>query len=97
MKIYERNLTGMAASEAKGTQEAQKTESSRTTRAQPQSSGDRVEFSGSLGALSRAVSSDQGARSSRIHALTAAVQNGTYQPDSAAIGRSLVAEALAGR
>jgi len=94
MKIYDRNLTGTA--ESGRPQETQKAEDSRETRSTAaHGSRDRVEFSGALGALARAVSTDQSGRSSRIAALSAQVQSGTYQPDAAAISRGIVDEGLA--
>jgi len=97
MKIYDHSLTGTAASDVSRSQETHKTEGAREPGSSAPATGDRVEFSGSLGALSRAVSADQSARASRIQALTSQVQQGTYQPDSRAISRGMVADALAGR
>ena len=96
MRINDRNLAG-TASETARPQETQMVEAGRQTRsAATHGGGDRVEFSGSLGALARAVSSDQSSRASRIAALTAQVQAGKYQPDAAAISRGIVTEGLAG-
>jgi flagellar biosynthesis anti-sigma factor FlgM len=95
MKIYDHSLAGAAASEASRPQEAHKAGHSRESGRPSEASGDRVEFSGHLGALSRAVSSDQSARSSRIQALSAQVAQGTYHPDSQAISRGMIDEALA--
>jgi len=97
MKIYDRNLTGAAAGEAGRAQEAQKPEAGREARSSVPARGDRVEFSGELGALARAVTSDQAARAGRIQALAGQVRDGTYQPDSQAISRAMVSDALAGR
>ena len=97
MKIYDRNLTGMGASEANRPQEAQKPESTRESRSAAGMTGDRVEFSGNLSALSKAVSAEQAARSSRIQALAAQVHSGTYQPDTKAISRAMVSDAVVGR
>ena len=96
MKIDNHLLTGTAAGQTSRTQETHSADSSKETRQAAQSGGDRVEFSGALGALSRAVSSEQTDRSSRIAALTAQVEKGTYQPDSRAISRGMINEALAG-
>jgi anti-sigma28 factor (negative regulator of flagellin synthesis) len=60
------------------------------------SAEDHVEFSNTMGSLARAVSSDQTGRASRIQALAAQVQNGTYQPSAQAISRGMISEALAG-
>jgi flagellar biosynthesis anti-sigma factor FlgM len=95
MKIYDHSLTGAAASEASRPQETHKAGNSRESGRSSEATGDRVEFSGHLGALSRAVSSDQSARSSRIEALSAQVAQGTYRPDSHAVSRGMIDEALA--
>ncbi|HLH19281.1 MAG TPA: flagellar biosynthesis anti-sigma factor FlgM [Bryobacteraceae bacterium] len=97
MRINDCNLTPAASSEAGRSAETQKADAARTGQAPAaQSGGDRVEFSGSLGALARAVSSDQANRASRIASLAAQVQSGSYRPDPAAISRGMIAEALAG-
>jgi flagellar biosynthesis anti-sigma factor FlgM len=97
MKIYDRSLTGTAASEAGRTQEAHQTSQSRESGASSRAEGDRVEFSGGLGSLARAVSSEQSGRSSRIQALSAQVAEGSYRPDSRAISRGMIDDALAAR
>jgi hypothetical protein len=94
MKIYDHNLAGTAASDANRPVEAHKAEGSRESGSASHATGDRVEFSGGLGALARAVSVDQSARANRIQALASQVQQGTYRPDSRAISRGMVAEAL---
>src|SRR5689334_7829471 len=94
MKINDYKLNGAAASEAGRTQEAA---SSRAQRARPGSSGssfDHVELSGSLGRLSRAIATFQSDRAGRLQALTAQIRLGTYQPDSMAISRGVIQEAL---
>jgi anti-sigma28 factor (negative regulator of flagellin synthesis) len=97
MKIYDRNLTGTAASDASRPPEAHKTDHNREVGSSGQGTGDRVEISGGLGALARAVSTDQSARANRIQALAAQVQQGTYQPDSLRTSRGMIAEAVAVR
>jgi|SRR5579883_2549681 len=97
MKIYDRNLTGTAASDTSRAAEANKTDPHRQAGASARVTGDRVEFSGSVGALSRAVSADHSARTGRIQALARQVEQGTYHPDAGAISRGLVSEALAAR
>ena len=57
---------------------------------------DRVEFSSTLGSLSRAMESYSSSRESRVQALSAQYQSGTYKVDSAAISRGLISEALGG-
>jgi anti-sigma28 factor (negative regulator of flagellin synthesis) len=97
MKIYDRSLTGTAESEASRPAEAHKAGGSRASGSSSQATGDRVEFSGGLGALARAVSTDQSARASRIQALASQVAQGAYHPDSQAISRGLIDEALTAR
>lgn len=72
------------------------TGSSKAQTAGKSSPEDHVEFSNTMGALARAVSSDETSRASRIQALAAQVQNGTYQPGAQAISRGMISEALAG-
>jgi len=98
MRIYDTSLTGAAGPDAarlRETQEAGKSTASRSSAAAG-AAEDHVELSASLGALARAVSTDRANRASRIQALTAQVENGTYRPDPHAISRGMVAEALAG-
>src|SRR5438067_2543667 len=96
MLIYENNLTGSAA-EAGRTQETQKSERSESTRSGAAGySGpiDRVEFSSALGSLSRAMSADGSSRANYVQALAARYDSGNYHPDSAAVGRAMVSDAL---
>jgi hypothetical protein len=95
MKIYDSNMGGVPASGAQRTQETQQADHYRPGGKVALGSGaDRVEFSGTLGQLSRAISSSQADRSSRIGALAAQYQSGTYKPDSAATSRAMISEAL---
>ena len=75
MKIYDRNLTGTSASETGQAQEAQNlNRTGRTTsptRNGVDGSNDRVEFSGTLGQLSRALTSFETSRAQRVQALAA--------------------------
>jgi|SRR5579885_1248932 anti-sigma28 factor (negative regulator of flagellin synthesis) len=99
MRIYDRSLAGAGASEAGKASEAQRLDY--TSGAKPAerggSGGDRVELSGALRNLSRAISSDSRARAAKVQALAAQYQSGNYRPDSAAISRAMIAEALAVR
>ena len=96
MRIYDRNLTGAAGTEAGRTQEAQRPENtaggSRTTAGSHHE--DRVEFSQSLGRVSQALARDASGRAAKLQALTASYQNGTYRPDAAAVSRAMVSDAL---
>jgi flagellar biosynthesis anti-sigma factor FlgM len=97
MKIYDLNLTGGAAATGAGrAQEAQKSnQSSNVNSGAAGGVDDRVEFSSSLGRLSKALSAYGSARSSRVQALAAQYQSGTYRADAAAISRGMVSEAIA--
>jgi anti-sigma28 factor (negative regulator of flagellin synthesis) len=98
MRIYEQNLTGAAGAEAGRTHETQRADhaggDSRTSAAGH--SGDRVEFSQTLDRLSRALAHEGGSRAAKVQALAARYQSGNYQPDSRAVSRSMVSEALGG-
>ena len=97
MRVYESNISGAAAAGTGRTQEARGTE---TTAGKPASSsnalGDRVELSQALGSLAKAMTVDSASRASRVAALAAQYQSGSYQPNSQATAASLMAEALAG-
>lgn len=96
MRVNDRNTMGPAASEAGRAQETQKLD--RTGLASSgagDSSGDRVEFSSSLGRLAQAISTDSAQRASRVQTLTAAYQTGKYHPDSQATSQGMIAEAVA--
>ena len=97
MKIYDLNLTGGAAAAGAGrTQETQKSgQASGGKGVTAAGTDDRVEFSSTLGRLSKAISAYGNSRSSRIEALAAQYQNGAYRPDSAATAKGMVAEAVA--
>jgi anti-sigma28 factor (negative regulator of flagellin synthesis) len=96
MKIYDNNIGGAGAAETQRQQDIQQT--NRTDTGQSAEAGsdsqDRVEISGTLGRLSRSLTSFQSNRASRLQAVTAQYQDGTYQPDSAVISRNIVSEAL---
>jgi anti-sigma28 factor (negative regulator of flagellin synthesis) len=98
MKIYDSNTSGIPAGGAQRTQETQQADRSSAGRSTTAGSGngDRVEFSGTLGRLSRVLSTFQADRSNRVQALAAQYQSGTYQPDSAATSRAIIAESLGG-
>ena len=96
MKVYDQTLSSTASSSSMPAREAQRagrTDSERSGSSSP--GGDRIEFSGALGTLSRALAAFGADRSSRVQALSAKFQSGTYHPDAAATSRGMVAEALA--
>ncbi len=95
MRVNDANTAGSAATELGRTQDVQKPESTSTAQSgNSDSSGDRVEFSSTLGQLSQAISSQDTQRSSRVQAVAAAYQNGTYRPNPAAISSAMVSDAL---
>jgi anti-sigma28 factor (negative regulator of flagellin synthesis) len=97
MKVTRQNSTSASASGAGSAQEIQKSRAGgAATTSKSAITGDSVEFSSTLGSLSRAMESYSSSRSSRVQALAAQYQSGSYNIDSAAIGRSMVSEALAG-
>ena len=98
MKIYDTNLTGTSASETGRAQESQKLNRAGTGKT-PAGAGldgatDRVEFSGTLSRLSRALTTFESSRASRIQTLSAEYQKGNYKPDSLATSRGIVSDAL---
>jgi hypothetical protein len=96
MKIYEINGADGAApmSKSQGAQKTERSGSAQGGAVNGAPGGDRVEFSAGLGQLSRAVSSYGAARARQVDALAALYQSGSYQPDSAATSRAMIAEAL---
>lgn len=96
MKIYDRNLTGTSASETGRTQETQKAGNTGSGKSVSglDGSSDRVEFSGTMGQLSRAVATFESTRADRLQTLAAAYQSGTYRSDSLATSKGMVAEAM---
>jgi hypothetical protein len=98
MKIYDRNLTGTSATETGRAQESQNLSRAGTgkspTRGGVDGSNDRVEFSGTLNRLSRALTTFESTRASRVQALAVEYQGGNYKPDAAATSKGLVAEAI---
>ena len=101
MKIYDRNLTGASAAETGRAQEAKNLNRAATdtspARGGAGGSNDRVEFSGTMSRLSRALATFESTRASRIQALAVEYQNGKYKPDPAATSKGLIAEALSAR
>jgi hypothetical protein len=98
MRIYDVNLTGPSAAESGRAQETQRSDragGARTGGTGANGTGDRVEFSSTLGRLSQAMSAEGSARASRVQALAVQYQSGSYRPDSAATSKDMVAEALA--
>ncbi len=96
MKVTNHDLAGIGAAGAGGAQETQKSSGSgaKSGGAAGSGGGDRVDFSSTLGSLSRAMTSLSSDRGAKVQALAAQYQAGTYSTDSGAISRGLVSEAL---
>lgn len=97
MKVHDLNLTGTSGAEvARAAGAAETPPASGTGRAQGRAGdADRVDFSGALGSIARAVATDGQGRTARVAELTAQYRAGNYHADAAATSRSMVAEMLA--
>lgn len=93
MRIHEQNLTGAAASGAPA--EAQRNGRADGSASSAGSRADRVELSGAVGAISRALTADGAGRAGRVRELAAQYQAGGYRAEPAATSRAMVADALA--
>jgi len=99
MRVYDVNLSSASAAESGRAQETQKADragSSRTEGSGVAGSGDRVEFSSTLGRLSQVLAADSAGRASRVQAFAAQYQSGQYRPDSLATSRGMISEAVGG-
>jgi len=95
MKVVDRNLNGGSPVESGRTQESQRASTTTGSAASSQAGGgDQVEFSQTLGSLARAMSTFNASRASRVQALAAQYQSGTYQANSHATSRMMIAHAL---
>jgi len=97
MRITDRNLTGASAAETGRSQETQAAERENSARENNSGGGsttDHVEFSGTLARVSQALAASNASRSTRVNALAAQYQSGTYRADSLATSRGIVSEAL---
>jgi anti-sigma28 factor (negative regulator of flagellin synthesis) len=95
MKVVDRNLNSGSPVESGRTQEAQRAAATASGATAAQAgSGDQVEFSHTLGSLARAMSTFNANRASKVHALAAQYQSGTYRANSVATSRAMVAHAL---
>jgi hypothetical protein len=93
MRINNGNTAGPAA-EAAGAQNVQKFgKGGGPSAGDLDPNSDQVEFSSTLGRLSRAVYNDSTQRQSRVQAMAAQYQSGRYQPNSLAVGRAMIADA----
>jgi anti-sigma28 factor (negative regulator of flagellin synthesis) len=97
MRVDNRNLTSATPTVSRRAQETEKSgrnQGVRTGTAATDKTGDRVELSSTLEALSRAMSAFGAERANRVQALAAQYQSGSYHADSAATARGMVSEAL---
>ena len=97
MRVDDRNLTGVPATESGPTQRTgrQDAVSPGTGTNNNSGSGDQVELSSTLGSLSRAMSLYGNDRQGRIEELTVQYQSGAYQANAAGTSQGLISEALA--
>ena len=96
MKVYDQNLNGTESAGSVRTQEASRLGRGSGTRTGAASGdGDRVELSGALTSLSRALESFSSSRPGRVQQLAQLYQSGAYHPDAAAISHAMVSDALA--
>ena len=96
MKVTTQDLSQLGVAGAAGTHESQKPAGTGSSSGQSSGGSDHVDFSSTLGSLSRAMNSDSSGRQSRVSALAAQYQAGSYAPNSAAISRGLISEAFGG-
>lgn len=95
MKIDNRPLAGNQAAESGQTsnlQELKRPGESWPHEARSGSGADRVELSDLTGGLARALSNGASERASRMEQLGREVERGSYQVDSRALSRAIVAE-----
>lgn len=97
MKITSQNSTSASVSGTGGAQEIQKPGNSGAgAGAKSGAGGDSVEFSSTLGSLSRAMESFNNSRVKVVQSISAQYRSGAYQVDAAATSRGLISEALSG-
>ena len=94
MRIHDPNLTGASAA-ASGAPETQRSGGARGAAAANGIRADRVEISGAVGSIARALTSNAADRAGRVRELTAQYQGGRFQPDPVATSRAIIADALA--
>ncbi len=92
MKVTSQDLSQLGAAGASQTTETRSGASGST--ASSNKGRDRVDFSSTLGSLSRAMTTDGSSRDSKVQALTAQYQSGSYSASSASVAGGMVSEAL---
>jgi len=95
MKVVDRNLNSGSPVESGRAQETHRASTTTGSAAATQAGGgDQVQFSNTLGSLARAMSTFNANRASKVQALAAQYQSGTYRANSQATSRTMVAHAL---
>jgi flagellar biosynthesis anti-sigma factor FlgM len=96
MKIQDNiNLSGPATSEAGKSAATQAVRhSGHGSASRAHGSSDQVSLSDFAGQLSRSLDASASQRASRVNDLAAAYQSGSYNPDPAAVSKSMVASML---
>ena len=97
MKVYDRGLTPAETGHTQDVQKLGNNSAGKSATKGADTSGDRVEFSGTLGRLSRTLSTYDTSRANRVQSLAAQYQSGNYHPDSAATSRGMIERALSER
>jgi hypothetical protein len=95
MKVNNQDLTGLGAASANRAQETHRSSIAGANSSSGGSGTDRIDFSSTLGSLSRAMMTFGSDRGAKVQSLAAQYNAGTYTADSAAVSRGLVSEALA--
>jgi len=96
MKVANQNSTGASGPGRPPEIQSTRNGGAAAARARSSATGDSVDFSSTLGILSRAMESYTSDRNTQVQALATEYQNGTYQVDSAATSRSMISDALSG-
>jgi anti-sigma28 factor (negative regulator of flagellin synthesis) len=95
MRVNDPNLTGVNTAPTGGSHETQRAGRTAAGSAASTAHGDRVELSGAVGTISRAMAADSGGRAARVRELAAQYQTGQYRHDAAATSRAMIADAIA--
>jgi len=95
MRVHDQNLTGVNTAAAGGAPETQRSGRTAAGSGADRAHADRVELSGAVGTISRALTAESGGRASRVRELAAQYQTGNYRPDAAATSRAMISDALA--
>jgi hypothetical protein len=97
MRVYDQNLKGAAAAQTGNAQEvhgAGRSGNSARTHGS-NSEGDRIEFSHTMSAVSRALAAHETERAAHVQKLAAQYAKGEYHTDSAATSRAMVSDSVA--